>query len=108
MGKDIVSDTERIKEFGSALSRIHKEFTKAANPADGYGVKDLGSQSVIDKFGEFSSNWKIHRERLTDELEKLAKIATEAGKSYQEIDSSLADALRGEDAKHKKSGTGKR
>lgn len=104
MGKDIEADTGRIAEFASSLDGIHKEFANGSNPADDYTVADIGSQLLVDAFDEFSDNWKIHRERLSDELKKLATIAAEAAKSYQEIDTSLANALRGEDAKNRKAG----
>ncbi|MFF3845418.1 hypothetical protein [Streptomyces sp. NPDC002328] len=96
---DQKADLSRIKESAKSLSRIHREFTHHANPADGFGVSVLGERGLVDVFHDFDDNWKIHRERLTDELEKLSKILTTAAKAYEDIDYQLAEALRGTDKK---------
>ncbi|CAM5702838.1 hypothetical protein [Streptomyces griseomycini] len=98
---DQTADIGRIKESSRSLSRIHREFSKNANPADGLGVAVLGDQGLVDDFGD---NWKIHRERLTDELEKLSSLLSTAAKTYEEIDHALAEALRGTDKKKPGSG----
>jgi hypothetical protein len=101
---DQTADLSRIKESGKALSKIHRDFKQRANPADGLGVSTLGDKGLVDVFDDFGDNWKIHRERLMEELEKLSKILTTAAKAYEDIDHQLADALRGTDKK--KSGAG--
>ncbi|MFI6661723.1 hypothetical protein ACIBL8_40100 [Streptomyces sp. NPDC050523] len=96
---DQTADLQRIKESSRAISKIHREFTQSANPADGLGVSVFGEKSLVDVFDDFGDNWKIHRERLTDELEKLAKILATASKAYEDIDHKLAEALRSTDPK---------
>ncbi|MEU1202814.1 hypothetical protein ABZ446_42295 [Streptomyces sp. NPDC005813] len=96
---DQTADTDRIKESARSLSKIHREFSGNANPADGLGVGTLGEQQLVDVFEDFGSNWKIHRERLTDELKKLSEILSTAAKAYEDIDHQLAEALRGTDKK---------
>ncbi|MFF4347706.1 hypothetical protein [Streptomyces sp. NPDC001530] len=96
---DQTADISRIKESARSLSKIHREFTRNANPADGLGVGTLGEQGLVDVFDDFGDNWKIHRERLTDELQKLSKILSTAAKAYEDIDHQLAEALRGTDKK---------
>jgi hypothetical protein len=96
---DQTADLSRIKESARSLSKIHREFTNNANPADGLGVSVLGEKGLVDVFDDFGDNWKIHRERLTDELEKLSKILTTAAKAYEDVDHQLAEALRGTDKK---------
>ncbi|MCZ4508843.1 hypothetical protein O3Q52_11635 [Streptomyces sp. ActVer] len=92
-------DLTRIKESARSLSRIHGEFTRNANPAEGLTVDTLGDKGLIDTFDDFGDNWKIHRERLTDELKKLSTVLSQAAKGYEEIDHQLAEALRGTDPK---------
>ncbi|MEU3334026.1 hypothetical protein [Streptomyces sp. NPDC006668] len=101
---DQTADLARIKESARSISKIHKEFTQSANPADGLGVSVLGEKGLVDVFDDFGDNWRVHRERLADELEKLSKILTTASKAYEDIDHQLAEALRGTDSK--KPGTG--
>ncbi|CAL9476037.1 hypothetical protein [Streptomyces sp. Tu 3180] len=105
---DQTADIERIKESSKSLSKIHREFSKNANPADGLGVNVLGDQGLVDVFGDFGDNWKIHRERLTDELEKLSTLLSTAAKTYEDIDHALAEALRGTDRKKPGPGEGAR
>ena len=69
---DQTADITRIKESAGSLARIHREFSRNANPADGLGIPTLGEQGLVDVFDDFGDNWKIHRERLTDELKKLS------------------------------------
>ncbi|MFG3271205.1 MULTISPECIES: hypothetical protein [Streptomyces] len=103
---DQTADIERIKESARSLSKIHREFDKNANPADGLGKAILGDQGLVDVFDEFGDNWKIHRERLTEELESLSKLLSTAAKSYEDIDHQLAEALRNAGEKKPNSGGG--
>jgi hypothetical protein len=96
---DQTADVSRIKESARSLAKIHREFTRHPNPADGMGASLFGEQGLVDVFDEFGDNWKIHRERLTGELEKLSKILSTAAKAYEDIDHQLAEALRGTDGK---------
>ncbi|WP_434594673.1 type VII secretion target [Streptomyces sp. A5-4] len=96
---DQVADTKRIRACSKSLSKIHSEFSENSNPASGLGKETLGAQDLVDAFGDFESNWKIHRERLTDELKKLANILSTAAEAYDDIDHQLAEALRSQDKK---------
>ncbi|MFC7809473.1 hypothetical protein [Streptomyces olivaceus] len=106
---DQEADIDRIRESARALNRIKGTFAERANPADGYGVAEIGSQKILDAFDKFGSNWKIHRRQLTDELEKLHGITKAAADSYDKIDHELAEALRraDEEGKSGKKGGGK-
>ncbi len=96
---DQAADVDRIKESARSLSKIHREFTHHGNPAEGSGVSTFGDEGLTDVFDDFGDNWKVHRERLTDELKKLSSILTAAAKAYEDIDHQLAEALRGTDRK---------
>ena len=91
---DQEADIARIKETARSLGRIRDTFAERANPAEGYGVDDLGSDKILDAFDTFADNWKIHRRQLTEELEKLHGITKSAAQSYEELDHELAEALR--------------
>lgn len=94
---DQQADIDRIKECSRALKRIRDTFADRGNPAESLGVNEIGSQKILDAFDEFGSNWKIHRKRLTEELEKLHGITKTAAESYEQIDHELAEVLRAED-----------
>ncbi|MFF5344672.1 hypothetical protein ACFY4H_28890 [Streptomyces althioticus] len=91
---DQEADIARIKETARSLGRIRDTFAERGNPAEGYGVDDLGSEKILDAFDTFADNWKIHRRQLTEELEKLHGITKTAAQSYEELDHELAEALR--------------
>ncbi|WUO35015.1 hypothetical protein OHT21_27470 [Streptomyces sp. NBC_00286] len=97
---------ERIRECARALKRVHDTFEKRGNPAEGYGVAEIGAQKLLDAFEEFDSNWKIRRRKLTEELKTLHEITKAAADSYEQLDHELAEALRREDKQG--SGTGGR
>lgn len=99
---DLTADLDRIREFSKSLKRIHREFTQEADPADDYGISDLGSQTVLDAFDEFGSNWKIHREELAERLKKLYGVTKRTADTFDEVDHKLAEALRDNDTKHSK------
>lgn len=94
---DLKADTARIRECSDALKRIHDQFANHANPAQGYSTSEMGSSLLVDAFDEFGSNWKIHREQLKEELEKLAKATEAAADTYDAQDAALAKALRDQD-----------
>ncbi|MCP9996598.1 hypothetical protein LUX34_14640 [Streptomyces werraensis] len=95
MLSDQTADIGRIKRSAKSLAGIHREFTGNANPAEGLGVAVLGDQGLVDVFDDFGDNWKIHRERLSDELKKLSTVA----KTYEDVDHVLAEALRRTDTR---------
>ncbi|GHI92024.1 MULTISPECIES: hypothetical protein [Streptomyces] len=97
---DQQADIDRIAECARELGKIHRTFTKGADPAAGLGVSVLGSEKVIDALSSFGSNWKIHREKLAEEVNALAGITSAAAEAYETIDSELAKALREVDARH--------
>jgi hypothetical protein len=87
------ADLDMIKDCSDALFRLHKEFDKHGNPADGYG-DELGSDTLRDVFDDFSDTWEKNRKKLMKDLENLAKFTQNAAKSYDGLDHELANALR--------------
>ncbi|MCE7080594.1 hypothetical protein [Streptomyces sp. ST2-7A] len=96
-GEGIRADLDRIRECSEALTGIHEAFSNAANPLDGADRTTVGSQELVDVFDEFEDNWRLGREKLLAELEKLAGITEFAAESYEAVDRELAAALRAND-----------
>lgn len=101
---DLKADTKRIRECSRALHRIYESFTTRANPIDDYSSGELGNQHIVDAFGEFADNWKIHREDLAEKIKTLGIITEKAARSYDALDAELARALRRQDAKRQRHG----
>ncbi|MFJ1650440.1 hypothetical protein ACIOC2_03300 [Streptomyces sp. NPDC088337] len=99
---DQQADIDRIKECSRALKRIHDTFAERGNPAEGFGITEVGSQRILDAFSKFDGNWKIHRRKLAEELESLHAITKTAAESYEKIDHELAEALRNSDKEGQK------
>lgn len=94
MLSDQTADIGRIKQSSKSLASIHREFTRNANPAEGLGVATLGDQGLVDVFDDFGDNWRVHRERLSDELKELSVLLSTVAKTYDDVDYALAEALR--------------
>ena len=95
---DLKADTQRLRDCANALSRVYAEFTRHANPADGYSARELGSSKLTDVFDDFGDNWRIHREKLATQIETLGTITQSAADTYDGVDEALANALRKADA----------
>lgn len=78
MGGRTQADVDAIKSMGAGLKKVKKAFDGISNLDDTYGDA-FGSGDLTDKFDEFASNWDISREKLTEEVDALAKIATAEG-----------------------------
>jgi hypothetical protein len=97
---DLKADTARLRECAGQLSRVQSEFEEHADPADGYEDRELGSSKISGVFRDFGDNWSIHRKKLSDEIQTLGTILEASADAYDQVDSKLADALRGVDAQH--------
>ncbi|MEV8594998.1 hypothetical protein [Streptomyces sp. NPDC052012] len=87
------ADLDVIKEMGTGLTKVKKAFEGLGKLSGKYG-DEFGHRGLADKFEDFAGNWEITREKLTGEVEALAKIAKEAAKAYEDIDHQLAEAIR--------------
>lgn len=101
---DLRADTQRLRDCANQLSRVQAEFSRHANPADGYDVNELGSSKLTDVFSDFGDNWSIHRQKLIDQIHTLGTITESAAEAYEAVDKDLADALRKVDSAHGGSG----
>jgi hypothetical protein len=86
-------DLDVIKSMGTGLGDVKKAFDDIGK-LDKYS-DDFGHGGLADKFGDFADNWEISREKLTEEVDALAKIAKGAAQAYEDIDHQLAEAIRG-------------
>ncbi|MDJ0464426.1 hypothetical protein [Streptomyces sp. H27-C3] len=94
MGDHTKADLEVIRSMGKGLNHVKKAFDGLDKLGEKHG-DDFGNDDLADKFEDFAGNWEISREKLTKEVEVLAGIAKAAAEAYEEIDSQLAQAIRG-------------
>lgn len=87
------ADLDVIKEMGTGLNNVRKAFERLGKLTGKYG-DDFGHRDLAATFEDFAGNWEIKREKLTEEVKALAKLANDAAKVYEEIDHALAEAIR--------------
>ncbi|MGV9659447.1 WXG100 family type VII secretion target [Streptomyces koyangensis] len=93
MADRVRADLDMIRQCSRDLKKIHDEFEERGNPAEGY-QEDLGSEKLRDVFDDFSGTWKKTRKKLMEDLKNLSEYTRTAAKTYDEVDSELAKALR--------------
>ncbi|MFB6554489.1 hypothetical protein [Streptomyces sp. NPDC056405] len=93
-GEHTKADLDAIKEMGTGLNNVRKAF-EGLDKLKGKYREDFGHGDLESKFEDFAENWELSREKLTEEIKALAKIATAAAKAYEDIDHQLAEAIRG-------------
>ena len=98
MGTGITANITRIQESADSFHTIHREFSESADPLAGCGIETVGSQSLLDTFDTFESNWRIRRQELVDALAKLGGITETAAQAYSDVNDGLIHALENFDA----------
>ncbi|MEU4926978.1 type VII secretion target [Streptomyces yokosukanensis] len=101
MADRIKYDLDVIKGCSRTLGKLHNEFDRHGNPADGY-EDELGHDGLKDAFDEFGTTWKKTRKKLSKELKKLADYTGAAAQKYEQVDHDLAKAITDATGKGKK------
>ncbi|WP_122816366.1 hypothetical protein [Nocardioides pantholopis] len=92
MGDRLVADIGRIRSSAYDVRSTSSRFNGASSLVAEYR-SDLGSTDLANALDDFASNWKIHRERLCEDLEKFADWAVQAADGYAQADADLAAVL---------------
>ncbi|NLT57248.1 MAG: hypothetical protein GXX79_22340 [Actinomycetales bacterium] len=92
MGERLKVDVDRVRDVASALASIKNELDGAEALTDSHrGI--VGAGTLANRLDEFSSNWRIHRQRLSDDLKTFSAWAKAAADGYTGLDESLTKAL---------------
>ena len=93
---DLEVNTTDLVATGTALRYLAGELKKAEDI-----VKDnldaLGHPGLAEQLDEMQGTWDDKRNALVKDIESVAKVAKEAGKAFEEIESELVAALEGRD-----------
>ncbi len=81
-----------LGETATGLGRIANDLGKARSTAD-YDAHLVSQADLASALGEFSDNWKIHREELTKAVQGAHGFVTKAVASYRELDRCLTEAM---------------
>jgi hypothetical protein len=92
MGDRLKADIGRIRDAADAVAGINDAFSSTESLVSSYG-DEVGNETLADKLHEFATNWKVHRERLSEDLQKFSDWARQAADGYEQTDDDLAAVL---------------
>ncbi|WP_165953621.1 type VII secretion target [Streptomyces sp. 8K308] len=92
---DLVVSVDDVRELGERLRFVAAEFESAEDLASDY-AEQVGHDDLAHELEQFAENWRIHRSKLMEGLQKLAQHARAAAEGYEGIETELVNALDGE------------
>ncbi|HVW31798.1 MAG TPA: hypothetical protein VHL53_04600 [Acidimicrobiia bacterium] len=92
MPGELQVDIEGLRNLGSALTGIRQDLGDLG--AD-FGMYDcvLGAAAVKHQLSEVAGNWKKSRQRISGELEALARMVEMAAGQYAAIEAEISRAF---------------
>jgi len=92
---DLKVDLDAVTELGSSLSVVADEFENANAKSDRIAGA-VGHEELAGAVRDFAHKWDDTRGKMTENLRMLADAATAVAQAFTDIDSDLADGIRGE------------
>ena len=84
---DLRVDYAELAHSRDELAALIEEFHNAESiAADG----DVGSAQVLDALHEFASNWKVHKQRLIEEMTAVHDMVDKTIHGFLDADNALA------------------
>lgn len=93
MGGRLKVDLGELADTAAQLRRLSGEFGRASKVGDAARWA-VGHDKVADAVGEFTGNWRRHRDALRTSLEAVADMAQESHRTYRDTDRELAKEAR--------------
>lgn len=97
-GYDLSIDMDTLRTLAADLSTIVHELETADEQA-GSAAETTGHDELADRLHDFSDKWRIKREDMLSDVQKLSGIMTQIVDTFTQVDADLARAL--EDAAEK-------
>lgn len=95
MNKFLTVDTTTLSGIGRSLRQVAHEFDTAdARSAD--VALHVGHEELADRLVRFANEWDGRRASLVEAIAHLGDACTAISQTFEELDSALAAALRGE------------
>jgi hypothetical protein len=92
MADQLTVDTDRMRQVSRSLEEMRVELDLAEQVTRDY-LSLVGSPLLAKRLEEFAGNWRIHRQKLSDELAGFSKWAGAAADAFNGLDAGLAKAL---------------
>jgi len=94
---DLRVDLDAVTELGSSLTTVAEEFENATTRSD--RIADaVGHDGLAGAVRDFASSWDDTRQKMTENLRLLAEASVQVAQAFTDIDSDLADGIRGDGA----------
>ncbi len=87
---DLAVDLQLLQSTSGQLEVLMEEFDRAGEIAEEY---DVGSSTVIGALGDFTGNWKVHREKLINSIKAVDDMLTKSHESFISADDQLVRDL---------------
>jgi uncharacterized protein YukE len=100
---DLKMDLDAVRELGTSLTTVANEFENAN--ANSNRIADaVGHDGLAGIVRDFAHKWDDTREKMTENLRKLADASTQVAQAFTDIDSQLGKSLEGDSAAPSSSG----
>lgn len=88
---DLVVNLDMVQSTANTLSNLADEFNNSSQIVSDAAI----GESIIDSaLGNFTGNWKVHRENLVSSMNSVQKMASQSYQDYTATDNKLASELQ--------------
>lgn len=89
---DLNLDPQSVRELGTNLSGVAKEFTNANANSDRIAAA-VGHGRLSDAIKDFAHEWDDTREGMVSDIQTLSQAASAIADGFEQTDQQLAQAL---------------
>lgn len=89
---DIKVDPDKLDALARDLGRLRAEFAGLKDRVADYEAA-VGHRKLADELESTATNWSKKRDKLLEDLDELAAMATDAAAHYRDLDSRMATAI---------------
>jgi hypothetical protein len=91
-GYDLSIDMKQLRALSDDLKTIVDELKDADDRSED-AADATGDDDLRDKVQDFADKWRVKREEMTGDVEKLQKIVKQIVDNFTQVDEELAKAL---------------
>lgn len=92
---DLRMDLDAVRELGSSLTTVANEFENANANSDRIAGA-VGHEGLAGVVRDFAHKWDDTREKMTENLRKLADASTQVAQAFTDVDKQLGQSLEGD------------
>lgn len=93
MGEELKVSMDLLHQLGTTLDRVAGDM-ESDSKLGHFDRDDLASPTVVDAVHDFNGHWDNKREVLAGKLAALGDMASNAEKTFTDVDDKLATQIR--------------